>query len=380
MIVYIGRGMSSGQNILLTNSTEIYGGGEFYVFELARALQQRHYEVTVCCKPNNLLRTKSESAAIPVVPLDFPNTGRLGAFTRSLQRIIAERHVHLIHTNSNYDRTAGAFAARLTGIKHVTNVHSFHSIQHNITQWLRNRLATDHFIVDGVCVRDLLLRDDHIPPQKISVVHLGVDPDIMKRDAAARKLIRKEFGVADDTKIVGNVGRLVPMKGQEFLIRAFATVAAEFARAILFIVGDGELMGDLKALADELRIGSRVIFAGFRDDLPAVYSAFDMYVHSSIEGGGETFPFAVLQALAHELPVVATRVGDVAEMVEDGVNGFLVPDRTDRSLADSITGLLRNRDLCDRMGSGSHDRFLLRFTQDRMVDNIVYVYNSVLGP
>ncbi len=366
-------------NILITNSTDIYGGGEFYVLELARSLRDRRHHVTVCCKPENLLRRKCDQAGIPVIPLDFPSTGRLAHFIFRLRNIIRERDIEIVHTNSNYDRTVGAFAAYFSGVKHVTNVHSFHSIQHNVTHWVRNRFATDHFLVDGLCVKDLLVRDDKIPSSKISVVHLGVDSAMMKKDPAARERVRREFGVAPDNVIIGNVGRLVPMKGQEFLLRGFAGVAQEFPKAVLFIVGDGELMGKLKALAEELRIGPRTIFAGFRDDLTPVYSAFDIYVHSSIEGGGETFPFAVLQALAEELPVVVTKVGDVSEMVDEGVNGFVVPDSDPAIIGASIARLLGDRSLQKQMAEGSYRRFLRLFTREKMVDEIERVYNRVWG-
>ena len=367
------------KNILMTNSTDIYGGGEFYVFELAQALRNRRLDVTVCCKPDNLLLSKCREAEIPVIPLDFPSGGQLTKYTMRLKGIIAEKEIGLIHTNSNFDRTAGAFAARMAGIKHITNVHSFHSIQYNITHWLRNRLATDHFLVDGYCVKDLLVREDHIPSSKVSIIHLGVEPRMMKRDPQARQRVRNEFGIADDTIVIGNVGRLVPMKGQEFLLVAFATMSAEFPNSRLFIVGDGELMSDLKARAAGLHIGSRTIFAGFRDDLAAVYSAFDLYVHSSVEGGGETFPFAVLQALAEELPVVVTQVGDVAEMVEEGVNGFVIPDSNPSLMALSMARLLRDQNLQKQMARCSYARFLRLFTRERMVDAIEQVYTNLIG-
>src|SRR5512140_3816058 len=149
--------------ILLTNSSDIYAGGEFYVLTLAAELQRRGYPVQVACRPNNLLRRKCEEKGIPVIPIGFPDQGQLFRYTRELKRIVEAHHAGIVHTNTNYDRTAGAFAARLAGVSHVTNVHSFHSLQHNVTHWIRNMQATDRFIVDGVCVKDLLVRHDGIP-------------------------------------------------------------------------------------------------------------------------------------------------------------------------------------------------------------------------
>lgn len=365
-------------NILLTNSSEIYGGGEFFVLEVASALASRGHRVTVACKPGNLLPDKCRERGLDVVPMDFPPKGRLAYFIRAIRDLINERSIEIVHSNSNYDRTAGAFAARRAGVPHITNVHSFHSLQHNLTHWIRNRYAIDHFLVDGVCVRDLLVREDSIDPERISVIYLGVDPESMKRDERGRSVVRNQLGVMDANILFGNVGRLVPMKGQEFLVRAFADVAPSFPDARLAIIGDGELHDHLIRLSDQLGVKDAILFPGFRDDLAAVYSAFDIYVHPSIEGGGETFPFAVLQALSEELPVVVTRVGDVPVMVEEGVNGFVVPDASPSALSEKMRLLLSRPDLRAAMAEGSRRRLLAQFTTDRMVDEIVGIYDAVL--
>lgn len=371
--------MNGRWKILITNATDIYGGGEFYVLELATALRQRGHGAYIACKPLNLLAPKAEAAGVPVIPIDFPAKGRLFRYVRTLTEIIRREDIGIIHTNSNYDRTAGAFAARRESIPHVTNVHSFHSVQHNVTHWIRNQFATDHFIVDGVCVRDLLVNGDRIDPARISVVHLGVDPGSMKRDERLRASVRRELGVSEGEILIGTVGRMVPMKGQEYLVRAFTSIAPSFPSARLAIIGDGDLGESLRRMASDLGIGDRILFPGFRDDLVAVYSAFDIYVHPSVEGGGETFPFAVLQALSQELPVVVTRVGDVPAMVMDGKNGFVVPDRDPDSLGRAMSTLLQDAALRRRLAAGSRELLLHSFTTDRMVDAVEAIYRRILA-
>lgn len=366
--------------ILLTNSSDIYGGGEYFVLELALELARRGTEVFVAARPKSLLVQKCRDAGLSVLPLDFPPQGKLFRYVLALKRFLREQRIDLIHTNSNYDRTAGAFAARLAGIPHVTNVHSFHSLRHNITHWVRNSFATDHYLVDGYCVKELLVSKDAIPADRISVVYLGVDPDIMRNDPMSRAKVRAEFGFSDHDIVVGNVGRLVPFKGQEFLLKAFAAMRGEnVVRERLLLVGDGELMDRLRGLATEMNLESRVTFAGFRDDLPAIYSAFDLYVHPSVEGGGETFPFAVLQALSQELPVIVTKVGDVAAMVEEGLNGFVVPDRNVGALTEKLNVLLADGSKRVSMGRESRLLLLRRFTLTRMGDAIQSVYGGVIN-
>jgi len=364
-------------NILLTNASGIYAGGEFFVFSLASELSRRGHSVNVACAPSNLLAQKCRDAGIRVFPIDFPANGRLFHFIRVLTDILRRHQIDIIHTNTNYDRTAGAFAAARMNIPHVSNIHSFHSIQHNLTQFVRNRYCTRHFIVDGVCVRDLLMNKDGISPEKISVVYLGLEPDRKNDEPRQQDVLRKELSIPRDAIVLGNVARLVPFKGHEILLQSFAEIQKDFPDTRLLLVGDGELRDELQSIAIQLGIAEKIIFAGFRDDLESLYSIMDIYIHPSVEGGGETFPFAVLQALRHELPVVVTRVGDVWAMVDEGKNGFIVPDRDVAAISQAVRRLIADRDLRNRMGESSRKILLERFTLSLMVDNIERIYRSV---
>jgi glycosyltransferase involved in cell wall biosynthesis len=370
--------MNEPLTILLTNDSEIYGGGEFFVYTLAKALTKRGHEVKVACKPSSLLFEKCSRDNLQTIAVDFPAQGKLLHHILLLKKLLQQNTIQVLHTNTNYDRTAGAFAARLAGVAHVANVHSFHSLQHNLTHWIRNRIAVDRFIVDGYCVKEVLVNEDKISPKKISVVYLGVEPETMNNNSLLREKVRREFGLTNEHIVIGNVGRLVPFKGQEYLVEAFARLAQQIPTLRLLLVGEGELRQTLETKTHRLNIQDKVIFAGFRDDLPALYSSFDVYVHSSVEGGGETFPFAVLQALAHELPLVVTNVGDVPAMVEEGKNGYVVADRDASLLAEKMQRIVMNQERKILFGKRSREILLERFTLDTMVNTIETIYREVI--
>jgi glycosyltransferase involved in cell wall biosynthesis len=371
--------MSGGpaRSVLLTNASSIYAGGEYYVLVLASELLARGHRVVVSCRPDNLLFDKCAAKKIPTEPVDFPSRGKLLKNVPLLRRIIERNGIEIVHTNTNYDRTAGAMAARLAGARHVANIHSFHSISHNLTHRLRNRWWTDRFITLGEGATDILVNEDGIPREKITIVRLGLEPDANVRSPELRARARAEFGIREGETLVGNVGRLVPFKGQEYLLRSFASVAGAHPRVKLMIVGDGELDGALRRQAAELSLGDRVIFTGFRDDIPSMYSAMDVYAHSSVEGGGETFPFAVLQALAYGLPTVVTDVGEVGAMVEEGVTGFAVPDRDERVFSVALERLLSDRPLRDSMGKKGRELMLKKFTSAVMASAVEEVYLTI---
>jgi glycosyltransferase involved in cell wall biosynthesis len=365
------------RTILLTNASRVYAGGEFYVLLLAGELLGRGHDVAVSCRSDNLLAAKCRERGIPTEPVEFPLRGGLARCVGALRGIIRRRRVEILHSNTNYDRTAGAIAARLSGARHVASVHSYHSISHNLTHWLRNRSWTGRFIALGESAKTILVNEDGIPADKIDIVPLGLDPGGMRRSEELRARVRGEFGLSDADLLLGNVGRLVPFKGQEYLLRSFARVSKDRPRTRLAIVGDGELEGDLKRQAAALGIAGTTIFTGFRDDMPALYSAMDVYVHSSVEGGGETFPFAVLQALAFGLPAVVTDVGEVGSMVEEGVTGFRVRDRDEGAFSGALSRLLDDPALRSSMGAAGRKLLKRKFTVAAMADGVEAVYDRL---
>jgi len=178
--------------------------------------------------------------------------------------------------------------------------------------------------------------------------------------------------------LIGNVARMVPFKGQEYLVRAFPLVKSEFPDSKLMIVGDGELSGKLKDLAHELKMPGDIIFPGFREDIQAIYSSFDIYAHTSVEGGGETFPYALLHALSQELPIVATKVGDVPAMVNEDVNGFIAEEKNINSIAGKLKILLTDESKRKNMGKNSYKLLMKEFTEDIMIEKIEKIYYDAL--
>jgi len=387
--------------ILLLNAQDMYGGGEFFVFQLGILLKRKGHEVWASCREDNPLFAKCMEAGIDVLPTDYPSgsgNGKLRKNIRLLKNFIEEKEVEIVHSNTNYDRTAGALAAAAAGVHHVTSNHSFHSIEHNPTHWFRNKFLTHHFIVDGEHTRELLIKKDRIRPEVISTVYPGIEPESMQLNREMRSAVRTEFGLKDSDVLIGNVGRMVEMKGQEYLIRAFLSIAEKFPQARLMIVGSGKLEEHLKNLSarglaplsdfepNSTTTGQatlhsdsvkRIIFPGFRSDLQAIYSAFDIYVQPSLEGGGESFPFTVLYALARGIPIIVTRVGDMPVMSDS--NGFVVPDKNPLAIGEKLCILLSNPGLREEMGRNGKAHLRRNFTAEKMSDSIEQIYYDVLA-
>lgn len=363
----------------MTNSSDIYSGGEYFVLILSKYLKEKGYDVTVCCRSDNLLYEKAKEENIKLFDIDFPRKGKEFTYGKIIYNFVKNNKIDIVHTNTNYDRTVGAFAAKLAGAKHVANVHSFQSISHNITHFIRNKFFTDRILSDGESIKQLLVQKDSINSEKIKVIHLGIDPESMKRDYALRDKVREEFKIDNKTILFGTTGRYVEFKGHEYLIKAFGEVCNIFDDTKLMLVGYGELEDRLKKLTNDYGITEKVIFTGFRNDLQAVYSAFDVYVHSSIEGGGEAFPFSVLYSLAQGIPAIVTDVGDVSVMVENGATGFSVEDKKTKALTEKMLYFLSNRDDMKLFGERALDMLNKKFSIIVMSEDIIKVYYELLN-
>jgi glycosyltransferase involved in cell wall biosynthesis len=365
-------------NILLSNSTNIFAGGEDYVLILAKYLRQRGHVVSVSGQPGHLLLQKCKELGIDTAPIRYEGMSRVFTVAAELRRELRKRSIDVIHSNANYDRTCAALAAASSPTRHVASVHSAHSIQHNFTHWLRNRAGTDHFIADAEPVKQVLVDEDGIAASKITVVPLGVENESAEFNAKARARTRDALGIKDNTIVIGNVARLVPFKGHRYLLPAIAEVVRQTSSVLFPIIGDGELLGTLQEHAHVLAIERYVKFLGFQEDLADWYPAFDIYCHSSVELAAEAFPLAILRALATGLPVVCTNVGGIEPMVEEGRSGFLTRAEDSRALAEALLKVITNEPLRRSMGAASYELFQKKFHASRMAESVEHVYTRVL--
>jgi glycosyltransferase involved in cell wall biosynthesis len=321
---------------------------------------------------------KCTDAGIGTVPVAYTGMSRVFAVAAEVRAHLQRLSIDIVHSNANYDRTVAAIAAAWTRTRHVASVHSAHSIQHNITHWLRNRLGTDHFIADAELVKQVLVREDNISGDCITVIPIGVESFSKDQELAWRRKTRAAWGVSSQTCVIGNVARLVPFKGHRYLVDAIAGVVKANPDVLCVIIGDGELMGALQEQSRVLAIEPNLRFLGFQDNLHELYPAFDIYCHSSLELEAEAFPLAILRALAAGLPVVATRVGGIGMMVKEGASGYLTPPQHAQALSAALLRVINDVPLRQSMGKGSFELFKMNFHASAMAERVERVYDNIL--
>ncbi len=366
--------------LLLLNSSAIYGGGEYYVLQLAKHMKNRGHNVIIGCRENKSLYNKCISEDILAEHIDFRENGSKNLIKnlRRIKQLALANSIQIIHTNTGNDRTAGAVAARLAKAAHVTSCHSLLSISRNLTHRYRNNNLTNAFIADGETIKKLLTEKDGIDAGKISVINNGIDPADMVKDENSRKKIRQQYRISESDIVIGNTARFVYFKGQKYLLTAFASLCEKIKNVKLMLVGDGEWLKDLQSYALILNISEHVIFTGFREDLREFYSVFDIYVQPSTDGGGELFPFTVLYAMAQQLPVIATNIGEMPVMVDDGKSGLIIEEKSPYRITEALENLVNNPELRLKLGRAGYEKLLNEYTVDKMIDKTEKLYNDVL--
>jgi sugar transferase (PEP-CTERM/EpsH1 system associated) len=357
------------------------GGTERLVVDMARTMRAQHdIETSVCCLDK--LGTWGEDLRLEGIPthcVDRQPGLDLKAAWR-LSRVLRRQRVDVMHCHQYPAFFYGAIASLFAPATKVIFTEHGRAYPDHVSskrawanRWVLRRW-TDAITSVSHTVKRCLVELERFPDERIEVIPNGIEPQryIAAADAGATQ--RAALGIGRDELVVGIVGRLDPVKDHVTLLHAFARVYHEMPHARLFIVGDGETRCELEALTQSLQLTPAVRFLGFRSDVPALLPAFDVFCLSSRM---ESLPVAVLEAMATGLPVVATAVGDVPRVVEDGVTGRLCPPGDVEQLAESLRILLLRPRWRQRMGAAGRERVQQHFTRERMLERYKDVYRRV---
>jgi len=215
------------------------------------------------------------------------------------------------------------------------------------------------------------------PAEKISVIPLGFDLEPFLNCRSLRGQFRSELGLGPDIRLVGILGRIVPIKNHRLFLESAARIVEQDSTVRFVIVGDGILKSEMEGYAQDLHISQQVIFTGWRRDLPRIYADLDVLVVSS---NNEGTPVSAIEAMASGCPVVATRVGGLPDIIKDGETGYLVPARQSQPLAGAIVRVIENAQAAEQMGRSGRLSVKEKFSLDRLVSDTEALYEKLLGP
>ncbi len=356
-------------------ATGTNGGAQEHVYSLLSQIDAARYDVhVVSLSPGSAVR-KLERHGIPVTVIDEPDdaiaTGALAALMGDLRPEVIHNHMY----RAELIGTRAAIALGEVGRPRPFVVSTVHSSRirsdedraalHRLTPHTDRLIAVSHSIVEK-------LRHEGRDTASITLIHNGVDLERYDHQDPCCTL-RDEYELPQEAPIVGVVARLEPEKGHPTLLDAWPAVLRAVPKARLLVVGEGGRREALEEQARALGIAGQVVFTGRRDDIPAVTAALDVAVLPSYR---EAQGLTILEAMALSRPVVASNVGGIPEMVEDGVTGLLVPPHDPEALAAAIVRVLTDHPLADMLARAGHDLVHERFCIQLMVDAVETIYDE----
>jgi glycosyltransferase involved in cell wall biosynthesis len=362
------------------DTARTWRGGQNQVLLTVNGLREIGHRAALVAHPDGELRQRADEG-LELVPV-APRTEMDLAAAFRLSRVVNRLEPDVVHAHDAHGIAMAALALSIgAGASSKTDRRmpplvaarrvDFHLRNNSFSRWKHRQV--DCFIAASEAIRRMLVADG-VPGGRTVTVHEGIDVEHVI--AAPSVNVHEAFWLPYRAPVVGNVAALVPHKGQYHLVQAAQRVVQAIPDARFVILGEGELRESLERQVREYRLEKHVLLPGFREDVLGCIKGFDLFVMSSVTEGLGT---SLLDAMACARPIVATSAGGIPEVVEDGVNGLLVPPRDDRALADAIVTMLSNEGMRRQMGGAGLARVKARFTSERMVAETAAVYARLAG-
>ena len=357
------------------------GGAQTLLIDLVKGLDKNKFEVFIIPlrKPEAFTDALANSGA-RIVDL---SGGKYNPFKLlSLVRLIRNERVDVVHTHLTASRFLGVIAGFLGGAKKIF------SHDHSGDEYLRKRKwtaklvlypfdrmlmsFTDQVLAVSEAIAAFNVDYKKIPEQKVTICHNWIDVGRFSPDPNDRRELRLIWQIPESAFVVGAVGRLSSQKGYRYLVEAAAEILAVAPKTVFVVVGSGEEFLPLKQMVQALDIDHAFRFPGFVSEVERVYPVFDLFVLPSVY---EPFGLVVLEAMAAGLPVVASATGGVVEIIEDKLNGLLVPPGNSKALAQGIVNLMENMEaLAKPMAARAKQLVRDRFDRNAAISRIESLY------
>ena len=364
----------------------LISGAERHLLFLLEGLRERGADAHLIIlverdKPMDDMMGEARARGIPSLRLIIHRDYDLRLLWR-LRRALCEIKPDIVHTHLVHADLFGYFAAKAAGVGVVISSRHLDDAFRYRSRWRRINRRMWRMIDGGIAIsaamKRFALEIEEAPPDKVKVVLYGMRYDWLSDEdiRLARQSLRDELGLPADVQFLGMACRLVEQKGIPYALEALRRIRSEFPRAHLVIAGDGEKAAELRRLASLLSIADRVHWLGWRSDAADLMAAFDVFLLPSLHEG---FGLVLLEAMSRRVPIIASRVSAIPEVVQHGETGILVEPRDADALAKAMTRLLNDRALRKYMGLLGAARLEEHFSVERMVSGTLAVYERHLS-
>lgn len=357
-------------HVLEVMGNAIVGGMESCVQRLIERLPRERFTVTALCPFESAFTERLRGLDVEVVVTPMPDNPPWCS-VQLASALIKTSAIDVLHAHLPNAHLLAGLAGKLTGKPVLASIHGR---QLTTLDMEVHRTAGTHL---GVVCRQSYFHAIGMGVNAAQTSYLpnGVDVEAFKPAARPENGLRKEFGIPADAPVAGFIGRLVWEKGPEVFLNAALLMRHLVPNAHFIMIGDGEMAPEVRAFIDRHGLADRVHLAGMRADMPSIYPQFDLAVSTS---HSEAMPLAIMEAMACGLPVVATEVGGVPDLVEQGETGWLIRHEDFEGTARMAARMLADPAMVRRMGAKARKRAVERFSLDASVERVAQVLTRLV--
>ncbi|SJZ46631.1 glycosyltransferase family 4 protein [Selenihalanaerobacter shriftii] len=365
-------------NILQINSAKVWGGGEVHLYQLCHGLAKRGHNVTVIGRKGSELVDRLSDLSIEVKELPLRGAADIESIIK-IAAIIKNKDIDIIHLHMGRGYWLGILAHKLVRQgKVVITRHILSSLGQNfVHKWLYKSI--DGFIAVSQAVKEILVNKNEFDESEIQVIYNGVDIDEFNLEIESG--LKQELEIKEDEFLIGTVGRLGIKKNQELLIKAAAILKESNPEIKYVIVGKDSspkksYEQKLHRLIREFKVEDRVVLLGFRENISKILADLDLLVIPSKE---ESFGIIAVEGMAMEVPVIASGVGGLKEVIKDEETGILFAMDEVNELCESIIELIDNESKRDKLSKIGRREVERRFSVGRMLEETINLYHKLTG-
>ncbi|NWF55786.1 MAG: glycosyltransferase family 4 protein [Syntrophaceae bacterium] len=356
--------------ILHTESSLGWGGQERRTLRELLGLSKDAFRPILACQPESRIGQEAREKKIQVEMVKMRGNFDPLAVARFVW-MIHHHSVDVVHTHSSADSWMASTAAKISpGRPKVVRTRHLNA-PFNVR--LIYSFMADRVVTVGGSTRQYMIREKGIPAEKVMTIPTGIDLSLFDPERTPGDL-RRDFEIPAQAPVFGTVSVFRKLKGHQFLLEATPEIIRAIPEARLLLAGEGPQEKNIREKIEKLRLEKAVILAGCREDVPRVLNTLDVFVFPSLQ---EALGTAVLEALAMRRAVVASRVGGIPEIIEDGKTGFLVEPENFSGVAEKVIHLLKNPELRRLMGDRGRQFVEARYDQRLMVRRLEDLYREL---
>lgn len=358
------------KNILFINTGVIWGGVEGWNYKTAIELKKRGYNIFILAKENTPFAEKYKTSNLQVDKIKKINSSTFINLYRvyKLVNYLRKNEIDVIFFCQSSHFKFASLSGYIAGVNKVIYRRA---LAKPINNHLYNRLALKNFVTDFMAISKTTLKksleelpNDIISDNKIKLIYNGVNSNKFV-NPKIKDNIREQYNIDKEDVLIANIGRLGRQKAQQDLINALDELNKKYKKFKVLFVGTGDKLQDYKKLVNELELEDKIIFTGFREDIPSILKQVDFVAHSAIYEG---CPWIVLETMAASKPIVSVNIPSVRELIVDGKTGYL-SKRNKKQLADTLLKMIKNQER-HKMGEVAYEVYKEKYTFNDMVNNI----------